>query len=76
MLILLTFEFFLVIVLNLKFIIVDNVVDNIIVTNTINKMGDNVIDKLNEILKRNYNVGLTITELVKISKLSFYNRFG
>ena len=33
-------------------------------------MGDNIVNNINEILKKNDNGGLTITELVKISKLS------
>ena len=33
-------------------------------------MSDNVVNNIDEILKENDNGGLTITELVKISKLS------
>jgi GTP-sensing pleiotropic transcriptional regulator CodY len=33
-------------------------------------MGDKITDKINSILKKNSNGGLTITELVNISKLT------
>ena len=33
-------------------------------------MGDNIVNDIDEILKENDDGGLTITELVKISKLS------
>ena len=36
----------------------------------INKMGDEVVDKISKILEKNAKKGLTITELVKLSKFS------